>query len=70
MGLLRSSAGVSDENGRQEWSMVMMAVVKRVISCHGFLSIRYYFVFGIFSFFWILVDGYGRYMIYFILFLN
>ena len=47
-------------------SMVMMAVVEMVISCHGFLSLGYYFVFGIFSFLWILVDGYGRYMIFFI----
>ena len=45
-------------------SMVMMVVVKMVISCHGFLSVGYYFVFGIFSFLWILVDGYGRYMIF------
>ena len=45
-------------------SMVMMVVVKMVISCPGFLSVGYYFVFGIFSFLWILVDGYGRYMIF------
>ena len=47
-------------------SMVMMAVVEMVIFCHGFLSVGYYFVFGIFSFLWILVDGYGRYMIFFL----
>ena len=46
-------------------SMVMMAVVEVVISCHGILFVGYYFVFGIFSFLWILVDGYGRYMIIF-----
>ena len=48
-------------------SIVMMAVVEMVISCHGFLSVGYYFVFGIFGFLWILVDGYGRYMIFFFL---
>ena len=41
--------------------MVMMAVVEMVISCHGFLFVEYYLVFGIF-FLWILVDGYARYM--------
>ena len=46
-------------------SMAMMAVVEMVISYHGFLSVGYYFVFGIFSFIWILVDGYGCYMIFF-----
>ena len=48
-------------------SMVMMAVVEMVISCHGFMSVGYYFVFGIFSFLWTLVDGYGCYMIFFII---
>ena len=46
-------------------SMVMMAVVEVVISCHGFLFVGYYFVFGIFSFLWILVDGYDHYMNFF-----
>ena len=45
-------------------SMVMMSVVDMVNSCHGFISVGYYFVFGIFSFLWILVNGYGRYMIF------
>ena len=47
-------------------SMAMMAVVEMVISYHGFLFVGYYFAFGIFSFLWILVDGYGRYMIFFL----
>ena len=47
-------------------SMDIMAVVEMVISCHDFLSVGYYFVFGIFSFLWILVDGYGHYMIFFL----
>ena len=74
MGLSRSSVDVGYEIGRWKWSvdgarsMVMMAVVKMVISYHGFLSVGYYFVFGIFSFLWILVDGYGRYMILFFIF--
>ena len=54
---LVSVVRIVDESG---WSMkmvdgarlmVMMAVVEMVISCHGFLSVGYYFVFGIFSFF-------------------
>ena len=38
-------------------SMVMMVVVEMVISCHGFLLVGYYFVFGIFIFygFWLTI---------------
>ena len=53
-----------DRNGRGRWSMVMMSGGEVVFSCHGFVS-RVYFVFGIFSFLWILVAGYGHYMIFF-----
>ena len=60
----RSSRSMKVVDGAR--SMVMMAVVEMVISCHGFPSVGYYFVFGIFSFLWILVDSYGRYMIFFI----
>ena len=32
-------------------SMGIMSVVAMVISCHSFLSVGYYFVFGFFGFF-------------------
>ena len=48
--------------------MAMMAVVEMVISYYGFLSGGYYFALGIFSFLWMLGDGYGRYMIFLFLF--
>ena len=58
-----SSRSMKVVNGAR--SMVMMAFVEMVISCHGFLSVGYYFVFGIFSFLWILVDSYDHYMNFF-----
>ena len=58
----RSSRSIKVVDGAR--SMVMMAVVEMVISCHDFLSVGYYFVFGIFSFLWILVVGYGHYIIF------
>ena len=48
--------------------MVMISGVEVVFSCHGFVSGVYIFLFFvIFSFLWILVAGYGRYMIFFFL---
>ena len=44
---------------------MMMSVVGVVSGYHVLLWWLYYFVFRIFSFLWVLVAGYGRYMIFF-----
>ena len=61
MGLSRLSAGVDAKNGRPDWSMKMVGgddvFVEVVSSCHVLLCQVDYFVFGIFSFLWVLIDG-------------
>ena len=46
-----------------------MSVVEMVISYHGFVSVGYFFVFGVFSFVYILVAVYGRYIYIFLFFI-
>ena len=61
MGLSRSSTSVGAENGRPDWSMKMVGgddVFVEVVSfCHVLLCRVFYFVFGIFIFLWVLIDG-------------
>ena len=75
MGLSKSSVDVGDENGRWEWSVDETGrwcyVDGHDGSCQdgNFLSwisvCMVFFWLLNFEFLWLLVDGYGRYMIFF-----